>query len=54
MSEKGLEKIIPKCDICAFLPYAIFDDLDIVAKNMSNDVMEKTQKLELQRSQLFI
>ena len=46
-SEKRIEKINLKCDICAVLPYAIFCDLDMVAKNMHNDEIEKTQKLEL-------
>lgn len=47
MSEKELEKINLKCDICAVLPYALFNDLDRVAKNMHNEDIEKTQKLEL-------
>lgn len=47
MSEKGLEKINLKCDICAVLSYALFTDLDMVAKNMHSDDMEKMQKLEL-------
>ena len=47
MSEKKLEKINLKCDICAVLPYDLFTDLDMVSKNMHNDHMEKTQKLEL-------
>ena len=47
MSEKGLNQINLKCDICAVLPYAIFCDLDLVAKNMHSDEMEKAQKLEL-------
>lgn len=46
-SEKKLDIINLKCDICAVLPYAIFYDLDMAAKNMHNEEMEKTQKLEL-------
>lgn len=47
MSEKRFEKINLKCDICAVLPYALFSDLDMVAKNMHRADMEKIQKLEL-------
>ena len=47
MSEKRLEKINLICDICAVLPYALFVDLDMVAKNMQSDSMEKAKKLEL-------
>lgn len=47
MSEKGLNQINLRCDICAVLPYDIFYDLDMVAKNMHSDEMEKAQKLEL-------
>lgn len=47
MSKKVFNQINLKCDICAILPYNIFCDLDIVAKNMHSDDMEKTQKLEL-------
>ncbi len=47
MSEKRLKKINLKCDICAVLPYTISVDLNIVAKNMYSDDMEKMQKLEL-------
>lgn len=48
MSEKGLNKINLRCDICATLPYTIFSDLEMVAKNMYSDDMEKTRKLELE------
>ncbi|MCI8963519.1 MAG: hypothetical protein HFG37_07380 [Eubacterium sp.] len=48
MSEKGLNQVNLKCDICAVLPYTIFCDLDMVAKNMHSDEIEKTQKLELE------
>ena len=47
MTEYGLEKINLKCDICAVLPYALFSDLDMIAKNMHVTDMEETQKLEL-------
>lgn len=46
-SENKFERINIKCDICSVLPYAIFGDLDMVAKNIHSDDMEKTQKLEL-------
>lgn len=48
MSEKGLNQINLRCDVCAVLPYTIFNDLDMIAKNMHIDDMEKTQKLELE------
>lgn len=48
MSEKRLDRINLRCDICAVLPYTIFSDLNMVAKNMHIDKMEKTQKLELE------
>jgi len=47
LMEKGLEEINPKCDICAVLPYTLSCDLEMVAKNMHSEDMEKTQKLEL-------
>lgn len=47
IAEKGLKKIDLKCSICTVLPYTIFNDLNMVAKNMYNDDMGKTQKLEL-------
>ena len=46
-SENGLKEINLKCDICSCLPYALFSDLDMVAKNIHSDDMEKAQKLEL-------
>ena len=48
MTEKGLNQINLRCDICAVLPYTIFSDLEMIAKNMHSDDMEKTQKLELE------
>lgn len=48
MIEKGLNQINLRCDICAVLPYTIFSDLEMIAKNMHSDDMEKTQKLELE------
>lgn len=47
MSEKGLKQVNLKCDICAVLPYTIFGDLDMIAKNMYINDLEKTKKLEL-------
>lgn len=48
MSEKGLNKINLRCDVCAALPYTIFSDLEMTAKDMHSDNKEKTQKLELE------
>ncbi len=48
MSEKGLDQVNLRCDICAVLPYTIFCDLDVIAKNMHSGEIEKTQKLELE------
>lgn len=47
LMEKGLEEINLKCDICTVLPYTLSCDLELVAKNMYCEDMEKTQKLEL-------
>ena len=47
MLENILDTINLKCDICAVLPYALFSDLNMVAKNIHSDDMEKAQKLEL-------
>lgn len=47
-TEKGIDQINLKCDICAVLPYTIFCDLDMIAKNLHSEDMEKTQKLELE------
>ena len=47
LMEKGLEEINLKCDICAVLPYTLSSDLELVAKNMHSEDMEKAQKLEL-------
>ena len=43
MTEKGLNQINLRCDICSVLPYTIFSDLEMIAKNMHSDDMEKTQ-----------
>lgn len=48
MTEKGLNQINLRCDICSVLPYTIFSDLEMIAKNMHSDDMEKTQKLEIE------
>lgn len=48
MTEKGLNQIDLRCDICSVLPYTIFSDLEMIAKNMHSDDMEKTQKLEIE------
>ena len=40
MTEKGLNQINLRCDICSVLPYTIFSDLEMI--------MEKTQKLEIE------
>lgn len=48
MTEKELDRIDLKCDICAVLPYTIFSDLQMIANNIYGDEMEKTQKLELE------
>lgn len=45
--DEGLEPVYSKCNICAVLPYALFSDLELAAKNMHSDDMEKAQKLEL-------
>lgn len=34
MTEKGLNQINLRCDICSVLPYTIFSDLEMIAKNM--------------------
>lgn len=47
MFEKGLENFNLKCDICAGLPYALFNDLDMIAKNIHSNFIEESQKLEL-------
>lgn len=41
MTEKGLNQINLRCDICSVLPYTIFSDLEMIAKNMHSDDMEK-------------
>lgn len=47
LKEKKNKEINLKCDICAVLPYILFNDLDMVAKNICGEDIEKTQKLEL-------
>ena len=47
ISEKEINQLNLRCDICAVLPYAIFNDLNMIAKNMYGDDIERTQKLEL-------
>ena len=42
MTEKGLNQIDLRGDICSVLPYTIFSDLEMIAKNMHSDDMEKT------------
>lgn len=46
--EKEITKINLKCAICSILPYTIFVDLDMIAKGINIEYIEKLQKLELE------